>query len=127
MEGIPLEVLVKLIEMIGFSGVVFVIWLITVRHFREERADQRKQSAEERADQRKQFAEERADQKKQFGELLASQRAILDEMSKREQQNFQLLKQLIESNDYVAGAISSLSTKIDNNLFCPLMRKDNKS
>jgi len=105
LDGITLEIIPELTKMVGFSALVFVIWLITLRFCLQifKTHDQR------------------------YVDLLTSQKSILDEQSKREQQNFELLKQLIESNDYVAGAISSLSTKIDNNLFCPLMRKDNKS
>ena len=40
------------------------------------------------------------------------------------QNNFEILKDLLETNQYHAALLSRIESKIDNNLWCPLLKKE---
>jgi len=39
-------------------------------------------------------------------------------------QNFTILKDLLETNQYHAALLSRVESKIDNNLWCPILKKE---
>ena len=39
-------------------------------------------------------------------------------------QNFSILKDLLETNQYHAAILSRVESKIDNNLWCPILKKE---
>ena len=40
------------------------------------------------------------------------------------QNNFDILKDLLETNQYHAALLSRIENKIDNNLWCPILKKE---
>jgi len=40
------------------------------------------------------------------------------------QNNFEILKELLETNQYHAALLSRIESKIDNNLWCPILKKE---
>ncbi len=40
------------------------------------------------------------------------------------QNNFEILKELLETNQYHAALLSRIENKIDNNLWCPILKKE---
>lgn len=40
------------------------------------------------------------------------------------QNNFEILKDLLETNQYHAAILSRIESKIDNNLWCPILKKE---
>lgn len=38
--------------------------------------------------------------------------------------NFEILKDLLETNQYHAAILSRIESKIDNNLWCPILKKE---
>ncbi len=38
--------------------------------------------------------------------------------------NFEILKELLETNQYHAALLSRIENKIDNNLWCPILKKE---
>lgn len=38
--------------------------------------------------------------------------------------NFEILKELLETNQYHAAILSRVENKIDNNLWCPILKKE---
>ncbi|MCD7780894.1 MAG: hypothetical protein LUH05_09520 [Candidatus Gastranaerophilales bacterium] len=38
--------------------------------------------------------------------------------------NFEILKELLETNQYHAAILSRIESKIDNNLWCPILKKE---
>ncbi len=38
--------------------------------------------------------------------------------------NFEILKDLLETNQYHAALLSRIESKIDNNLWCPILKKE---
>ncbi len=40
------------------------------------------------------------------------------------QDNFEILKDLLETNQYHAAILSRMESKIDNNLWCPILKKE---
>jgi hypothetical protein len=41
--------------------------------------------------------------------------------------NFQILKDLVETNQYSATVLSRIESKIDGNLWCPVLKREVKS
>lgn len=39
-------------------------------------------------------------------------------------QNFSILKDLLETNQYHAALLSRIESKIDNNLWCPVLKRE---
>lgn len=39
------------------------------------------------------------------------------------QNNFEILKDLLETNQYHAAILSRIESKIDNNLWCPILKR----
>lgn len=48
---------------------------------------------------------------------------ISTEQSKREDQNYELLKEMLEIARYQAAILARMDNKIDTNQFCPLVKK----
>ena len=40
------------------------------------------------------------------------------------QNNFEILKDLLETNQYHAALLSRIESKIDNNLWCPILKRE---
>ena len=40
------------------------------------------------------------------------------------QNNFEILKDLLETNQYHVALLSRIENKIDNNLWCPILKKE---
>ena len=40
------------------------------------------------------------------------------------QDNFEILKDLLETNQYHAALLSRIESKIDNNFWCPILKKE---
>lgn len=51
---------------------------------------------------------------------------LIEQQNKREEQNFGLLKNMLESISYQSGLIIKLESSVQANQFCPLMRKGHK-
>ncbi len=55
-------------------------------------------------------------QTKLYEELLKAQ-------AKREERNFNILKEMLETNQYNAAVLSRIEQKIDANAFCPIVKE----
>ncbi len=51
---------------------------------------------------------------------------LLDQQQKREAENFEFLKSLVETLQYHGNLITEIKGKIETNQFCPFMRKNAK-
>jgi hypothetical protein len=89
--------LIELIKYAGFPALVFMIWYL----YHEA-------------------------QVKAFGENMKLQvqvfQTISSGQSKREDQNYELLKEMLEISRYQAAILARMDNKIDTNQFCPLIK-----
>jgi len=99
---------IELVRLLGFSAVVFIIWIVTVQFFKHILREQKDLLI--------------SLLNKQDGQY----RAIFEEQSRRNTENFQVLNKFAESIDYIAGQVSTTNSKIENNHYCPIVRKENK-
>mgnify|MGYP000891939859 CR=1 FL=1 len=51
---------------------------------------------------------------------------IIDGQAKREEQHFELLKEMIEQQSYVGERLSRLEQKMDTNHWCPIVRENSR-
>lgn len=49
---------------------------------------------------------------------------LMDAQQQREERNFELLKDMLETVQYHTGMLARVETKIDTNQFCPLTKKE---
>ena len=67
-------------------------------------------------------------QKEIFEKIIQQQKEsfekIIEQQNKREEQNFGLLKDMLESIHYQSTVISKLEAAVQANQFCPFMRKN---
>jgi hypothetical protein len=98
---------IELVRLIGFSAVIFVIWVMTLQFFKHILSQQEKMMTTLIEKQDEQYTR------------------IFEEQSKRNNENFQVLNKFAESIDYMAGRVSEVNSKIENNHFCPIVRKEN--
>ena len=89
--------IVELTKFVGFPALVFAIWYFY--HQAQVEA----------------FSENMKLQVKVFETISAGQ-------SKREDQNYELLKEMLEIARYQAAILSRMDNKIDTNQFCPLVK-----
>ena len=94
MGGFTAASIIELVKVIGYPAVIFVIWYMTIKFFEV-------------------FLTKQDDKTMK----------IIETQEKRNQENFQVLNKFAESIDYMAGQISNVNTKMDNNLFCPIVKK----
>jgi hypothetical protein len=87
--------IVELVKIVGFGAIIFVIWLVTIRFFMEVLKQQ----------------------KEYFDKIMAEQSKRLDE-------NMAVLNKFAESIEYLGGRVSDISTKIDMNQSCPIVKKE---
>ena len=59
-----------------------------------------------------------------FAILYINHQAQVKAFEKIIQNNFEILKELLETNQYHAALLSRIESKIDNNLWCPLLKKE---
>ncbi|MBN2188377.1 MAG: hypothetical protein JW699_02900 [Chitinispirillaceae bacterium] len=86
--------IIEAAKVIGFGMVVFVIWVLTIRFFEKVMAQQQEQFDR-----------------------------FIDELSKRNDENFQVLNKFAEASEYAGGQISNLASEIRNNNYCPIIRE----
>jgi hypothetical protein len=91
------------------ATLIFAMWLVTMAFFRMV-LDQME----------KRFTLILEQQEKRAGDLLEEQKT-------RDTQNFQLLRDLIETNQYVAGSLGELKTLIKDNQFCPIVKEGSQT
>lgn len=51
---------------------------------------------------------------------------IIDQQAEREKNNFELLREMLETNNYHAAVLTRLEQQINNNQFCPIVRKETR-
>ncbi|MBN2189332.1 MAG: hypothetical protein JW699_07745 [Chitinispirillaceae bacterium] len=85
---------VGLAKILGFGIIVFIIWVMTVKFFERILAQQQVQWD-----------------------------AFINELSKRNGENFQVLNKFAEASEFAGGQISQLTSEIRNNRFCPVIRE----
>jgi hypothetical protein len=90
--------IIELIKYAGFPALVFAIWYL----YHESQV--------------KAFGENMKLQVKVFEAISAGQ-------SKREDQNYELLKEMLEISRYQAAILARMDNKIDTNQFCPLIKE----
>lgn len=84
----------RLAQILGFGIVVFVMWIMTIKFFIYVLKSREENS-----------------------------RRIEDALTKRNDENFQVLNKFAEDLEFNSGRLSDLSSKIDNNTYCPLVRE----
>jgi hypothetical protein len=97
MDATMIPTIVELVKAVGFSALIFVIWIITLKFF------------EKILGQQKSYFEK-----------------IVAEQSKRNEENFQVLNKFSDAIEYLGGRVSETNSKVDNNHFCPIIRGDMK-
>ena len=88
---------VEIIKNLGVAALIFVIWYI-----------------------------DHQSQQKQQKDTVEAFNKIIDEQAKREERNFNLLKEMLETNQYHGSLLSRICEKIDNNQWCPYIKNLNK-
>jgi len=89
------SIVIDIVKAVGFSGIIFVIWVLTLKF----------------------FIQILAQQKAAFDE-------VLKEMSRRNEENFQVLNKFAEAIEFTGGQLSSIDGSIKNNRFCPIVRDE---
>lgn len=131
MEGISLSMAALVINLLGLPGLIFIIWHFDqrkidriLREFREENQAILKQYREETQAILTQYREETR-------QILAQYREDVFEMRRLYDNNVQLVKGYEKMSGDLAGMIhlntqvtTQLSERIENNLFCPMVRKE---
>jgi hypothetical protein len=107
--------LVELLKVAGFSGLIFTIWIITMRFFQNLLNQQKELMTATMTQQKILFETLINNQKELF-------QKIFDEQSQRNRENFSVLNKFAESIDYMAGQVSECNSKIENHHFCPVVR-----
>jgi hypothetical protein len=51
---------------------------------------------------------------------------LIEEQSKREERNFSLLQEMLETNQYHSTLLTKISEKMDSNQWCPLVKRSSK-
>ncbi len=92
-----MAVVIDIVKAVGFSGIIFVIWLLTLKFFMQV-LDQQKNSFKE----------------------------TLDEMSARNRENFEVLNKFAQGTEYLGGKMAEVESKIENNRFCPIVRDETR-
>jgi hypothetical protein len=115
-----------LVKLLGFGGVIFVIWIITLRFFDQILKQQKElfhsiiEQQSKRNDENVAVLKQILDQQRElFGQ-------IIREQSARAGENFQVLNKFAEDFDLINGQMGTLIMKIDTNQQCPLIKKDMK-
>jgi hypothetical protein len=106
----------RLAEVGGISVIIFVIWILTIKFFDRLVIEQKNTFNTIVSGNKEQFQAILTNQKDQFD-------SYLQEQKRHDQQAFELLKDMVETSEYVAGRMASLESKVDNNLFCPIVRE----
>jgi hypothetical protein len=83
----------------GLAGGFLLVWL--VYHAAQRKADKQVYEAQ-----------------------LSALRVIIKDQSEREIRNFQLLKELIDQQNYQSAALARMEQKIDTNQQCPVVRRE---
>jgi len=92
MDAVSPEI-VNLAKILGFGIVIFIIWVLTIKFFEQVLKQQQTQFDR-----------------------------VINELSKRNDENFQVLNKFAEASEFTSGQISNLSSEIKNNQFCPVLR-----
>lgn len=90
--------LIEIVKAIGFPAVIFVIWFL----YHKSQVEQQKQSSK--------------DNVKMFTK-------IIDEQAQREERNYKLLKEMLETHQYHGALLSVIKEKIDTNQWCPYIKE----
>lgn len=85
---------IEVIKVIGFPAVIFSIWFI-----------------------------DHKSQEKQQKETVNAFNKIIDEQARREERNFRLLKEMLETNQYHGSLLSEIKEKINTNQWCPYVKE----
>lgn len=88
-----------IIKQLGVSALIFIIWYLYHRSQVQQQEKQQEQQAQ------------------QWQDLFAAQQ-------QREERNFQLLKDMLETVQHHTGLLARVETKIDTNQFCPITKKE---
>jgi hypothetical protein len=102
------QVIIDIVKAVGFSGIIFVIWVMTLKFFMHILDEQKKA-----------FEESMARQKSSFD-------GIWEELSRRNKENFEILNKFASAVEYIGGQMSIMDGKIENNRFCPIMRDETR-
>lgn len=85
--------LIEVIKVIGFPAVIFAIWFI-----------------------------DHKSQEKQQKDTVEAFNKIIDEQAKREERNFNLLREMLETNNFHGSILSEIKEKINTNQWCPYLK-----
>jgi len=120
MEAIPLSLAALAMNLLGLPGLIFIIW-----HFDSKRM------TKQREDDERRFQRYRAEQKDHLARVLDQYRADMLEQRRMYDNNIDLVKSYNRLADDLTGVITlstqtlqALVGKIDNNQFCPLVRRE---
>lgn len=91
--------IIELIKNIGFPALIFAIWFFYHKANATAQEKREKQTAE-------------------------TFQQILNEQAKREERNFGLLKDMLETNQYHGSLLAKIAQQIEANQWCPLLKKD---
>lgn len=103
---------IELVKSIGFPALIFIMWLIYFR------ADAKK-GGRRIEQQVKQFEIQNQLLREFMERSLDNQKTIYEEQ-------IDLLKEITETLQYQAACLVRTETKIDNNQFCPVVRKSSR-
>lgn len=117
MDDIELAKLV--LSVVGVGGLFFVAWYLVNKSLMatsQSMADTIKKTIEEQA----------VKDHRNFEMQLDTFNRIMDEQGKREQRSYDLLKDLLEINQYNTSIVARMEHKIDTHHQCPVIRGDLK-
>lgn len=105
------ELILKLVELVGVSGLVFVIWIITQKSFDKVLSGIQQQNLV-------MFNEMQKQNEKMFSEIKEQHnfffKNILENQRDQHTRNFELLKEILENNKLFTATIACLDTKADS-------------
>lgn len=134
------ELIKWVVANVGVCGLLFLVWYFyhkaqtkawsTQQESQAEQqrlqlevlAEQHKLQLHSQAEHQKVLLESQAEQQKvqldAYGELIRGHR-------EREDKNFQIMERFAETLEYHGACLARIETKIDQNKFCPIARKEN--
>jgi hypothetical protein len=114
-----MELIKSAVTNVGVCGILFLVWYFY--HKAQSRAwmEQQRHQAEQARLQLETLAEQHKLQLQSYIQLIEGHR-------ERENKNFEVMNRYAETLEYHAACLARMETKIDQNKFCPIARKESQ-
>lgn len=124
------ELIKLVISVVGIGGLFFVAWFLVNKSLTttsQSMAQSLALTSESMATTIKKTIEEQSGKdQRNFQMQLDAFNRIMDEQGKREERSYELLRDLLETNQHHAGILARVEHKIDTHHQCPVVRGDIK-